>query len=158
MHLDFRKFGVGPGFVALSLIFAAVVLLIQYGWLENPTFTLGSRWVNLTLGGVWTLVGLLVFGASVAQFRQYYRRGTLCTRGVYALMRHPMYGAWIVFIVPGVVVALGSVCGLTVPVWMAGVFRRLIGKEERWLEAHFGEAYREYRRRVGMLGPRLFRR
>ena len=104
------------------------------------------------------MAGLVVFASAVVQFGRCYRRGELCTHGVYALMRHPMYGAWIVFIVPGVVVALGSVCGLSVPIWMVVVFRLLIGGEERWLEARFGEAYRAYRRRVGMLGPRLFGR
>ncbi len=158
MKLDFQKFGVGPSFIVLSLAYAAVALLLQYRWLGNPTFTLGSRWVNLVLGGAWALAGVLVFASAVRQFSRCYQQGTLCTHGAYALMRHPMYGAWIVFIVPGVVVALGALWGLTVPIWMAVIFRLLIEKEERWLEAHFGEAYKAYRQRVGMLGPRVFRR
>ena len=151
----FAKFGVGPRFVAYSLAATALVLALQFGVFPDPRFTFGAPAVNWALGGLWGAVGAVVFVAAIVQFNRCYRRGELCTRGVYALMRHPMYGAWIVFIVPGMVIALGAWCGLALPPVMFLLFRRLSVAEERYLEERFGDAYRAYRQRVGLLWPRL---
>ncbi len=72
-------------------------------------------------------------------------------RGPYALVRHPIYLGFTVALL-GAGLAGGSpalscvVAPLFVPAWVG--YARL---EERGLERRFGEAYRRYRRRVGLL-------
>jgi protein-S-isoprenylcysteine O-methyltransferase Ste14 len=55
------------------------------------------------------------------------------------------------------VLILGSVLGLSVPVFMYTLFRTLITKEDASLERRFGREYLEYRRSVNAVFPRLCR-
>jgi protein-S-isoprenylcysteine O-methyltransferase Ste14 len=77
--------------------------------------------------------------------------------GLYRVVRHPIYFTSNLLL-PGLGLALGSwslalpVALLFAPCWM--VYARV---EERFLERRFGEAYRDYQRRVGLL-PGLLRR
>jgi protein-S-isoprenylcysteine O-methyltransferase Ste14 len=81
----------------------------------------------------------------------------LATKGVYAYFRHPIYGSWIVFIIPGIVLIVNSLIGLTIPVFMYIVFKTTIGEEDKYLEEKFGEEYDEYKRKVGSLFPKFWK-
>jgi protein-S-isoprenylcysteine O-methyltransferase Ste14 len=48
-----------------------------------------------------------------------------------------------------------SLLGLTVPFFMYGVFKVMIKEEEEYLEDKFGEAYFEYKRKVGSIFPKI---
>ena len=71
----------------------------------------------------------------------------LMTRGPYAYSRHPMYftelALWL-----GWAVLYGSIIVLAGFVALCVVMSILAPREERALEAKFGEAYRQYRARV----------
>ena len=78
----------------------------------------------------------------------------LITSGPFALIRHPFYLAY-------------TLAWLAAPVATHGPFITLTGllavatyvvaarREERRLEAHFGDAYREYRSKAGLIVPSL---
>lgn len=71
----------------------------------------------------------------------------------YARMRHPLYVAWTIAFWATPTMTLGHVLfAITMTLYMgiAVIF------EERDLVGHFGEAYRDYRRRVPMFMPNLF--
>jgi protein-S-isoprenylcysteine O-methyltransferase Ste14 len=122
-------------------------------WLM-PSFILrGILWFStrLIIGAI-----LIAAGAALAIFavRDFRRAGTnaepwkptlnLVTSGIYGAMRNPMYTSMIVFLA-GFAIALGSdwMLVLVVPTALIlhfGVVRR----EERYLEAKFGESYRSY--------------
>ncbi len=77
----------------------------------------------------------------------------LVTDGLYAHVRHPMYAALSAFFLSASILSghgLIALCGvaLTVLLWS-----RTVG-EERMMEEHFGDAYREYRARTGRFFPR----
>jgi protein-S-isoprenylcysteine O-methyltransferase Ste14 len=76
------------------------------------------------------------------------------TRGPYARMRHPGYtGAWLAAL--GAALVFHGALGL-VPVALMGFALALrVRHEERALEAHFGDTWRDYRRRTGAFVPRL---
>jgi protein-S-isoprenylcysteine O-methyltransferase Ste14 len=77
-----------------------------------------------------------------------YNRDRLVTSGIFALVRHPIYAAWITLIFPGLALLTRSWPMLLTP-WIAyAIFRRLIHREDEYLEQRFGQAYRDYRRRV----------
>ena len=71
----------------------------------------------------------------------------LMTRGLYAFSRHPMYltelALWL-----GWAVLYGSVVVLAGFAALFALVSVLAPREERALEAKFGEAYRQYRARV----------
>ncbi len=79
----------------------------------------------------------------------------LATHGPYRLCRHPVYLGFDLAVL-GAGLALGSpalawiVAPLLLPAWML-----YAAAEERGLERRFGDAWRSYRRRVGMLTPRF---
>jgi protein-S-isoprenylcysteine O-methyltransferase Ste14 len=64
-----------------------------------------------------------------------------------------LYASWVVFIVPGIVLLMRSWIGLTIPLFMYVVLRRLSVKEETYLETTFGDAYLEYKKKVPAVIP-----
>ena len=81
----------------------------------------------------------------------------LVTHGPYAIVRHPMYAAFIALGVGlGIAwdswVTLGFALLYAVPFWMHTVI------EEEMFEKHFGDAWRAYRASVPRLVPRWGRR
>jgi len=137
-------------------VFPWVISLLSthYGWISRRP-------------GLWNLLGLipvlvgtagLIWGVTVHSTqspqgieweldRSYLLRG-----GLYALSRHPMYLSELVLLF-GWVLFYGSIAVL-IAFAVSYVFFNFYAMplEERTLEAHFGEAYREYKNKV----PRWF--
>lgn len=114
--------------------------------LARPTPT-----TNL-LGTALVVVGMVVriWAAGVLE-----KGGGLCTRGPYAWVRHPLYlgssiGAF------GICVMANSVWGWVaiLPVF-ALLYAAQVLYEEQLLRAEFGEAHREWARRVPLIVPRF---
>jgi len=99
------------------------------------------------------IFGLTFFSFSAYQLHKNLNSGKLQTNGAYAFMRHPIYGTWIVFIVPGLVLMVPYLLGITVPFVMYGIFRLLIAKEEKYLLKKFGNKYLEYTKKVYRVFP-----
>jgi protein-S-isoprenylcysteine O-methyltransferase Ste14 len=121
-------------------------------------------------------VGLMLATFSVIVFRQTFRvysfqefvglkpmaehtadQGGLKTHGILAQLRHPLYLATLLLIVGFwfYIPTLANLITTAVIIIYLFVGIRL---EERDLEQQFGEAYREYKRKVPMLIPRLGRK
>jgi protein-S-isoprenylcysteine O-methyltransferase Ste14 len=151
------RWGVGPKFTLISAIYFAAILTAHFIFLNDLTFTIISHHVNLILGIVLIILGLTIFLLGGHVIDKYFTTERLCTTGVYAFMRHPIYGAWIVYIVPGIIIIMGSIIGITIPIFMYCVYKILIVKEERYLEAKYGREYLEYASKVGALFPKIWR-
>jgi protein-S-isoprenylcysteine O-methyltransferase Ste14 len=150
------RWGVGPVFTVISLLYGGMVLVLHLVFFPSLTFTIIDWPVNIIIGGALIAIGLPVFIIPALTIDKYYFSSRLCTTGVYAFIRHPIYGAWISFIIPGMVIIMGSIIGISVPVFMYFVYRRLIAKEEEYLENKFGAEYRNYKKRVGGIFPKIF--
>lgn len=76
------------------------------------------------------------------------REDRLATGGLYRLFRDPMYVLQIFITLPGLFVLFNSWLVLTgvIPAYMA--YRVFVKEEHRYLEERYGEAYREYLRKV----------
>ena len=59
-------------------------------------------------------------------------------------------------IVPGIVILRGSILGITIPIFMYIIFRKLIPIEEEYLIDTFGNEYIEYKSRVWAVFPKLW--
>ena len=78
----------------------------------------------------------------------------LLQRGMYAFSRHPMYLSELTLLF-GWIIFYGSIALVVALIIGYVLFNNYaIPQEERVLEAHFGEAYREYKKKV----PRWFGR
>ncbi|MAF39328.1 MAG: hypothetical protein CL696_10740 [Chloroflexi bacterium] len=79
----------------------------------------------------------------------------LVTRGVYRLLRHPIYLGTIMASV-GLPVYVPSLYGLLTMSALVLLFLRRIGIEERMLTEAFGDAYRTYREATRKLVPFIY--
>lgn len=113
--------------------------------------------------GFWNLIGLilvplgtagLIWGVwlhstqSPAGIEMELDKNYLLKRGPYAVSRHPMYLSELTLLL-GWVIFYGSVAVLTAfVIWWLFFNFYAMPTEERTLETHFGEAYREYKNQV----------
>lgn len=154
MGKNITKFGRGPKFALLSILYTGLILALSRLYVPHLKFVIFSQNVNIILGIILIVIGSMIFISSIVAVSRFLKEERLYTKGVYSFMRHPMYGAWLVYIVPGIILISGAVPGITVPIFMYLLFRILIRKEEKSLEERFGDEYLEYKKRVGLLFPK----
>lgn len=145
---------------------AALGLGLLLDWLIPGYFlrvflTFGER---LVLGGILFAVGLALmiggghyFSLAKTNIPPYKPALHLVTGGLYAFIRNPMYVGF-GFMLAGLGIAFASDWTLVLMIPAAVVLHRgVVLREERYLEAKFGDAYRQYLMRVPRYGwpPRL---
>jgi protein-S-isoprenylcysteine O-methyltransferase Ste14 len=82
-----------------------------------------------------------------------YNSDKLATNGIFGLTRNPIYSAWIVFIIPGLVLMSRSWLLFLTPLVAYVIFKARIRRENEYLERRFGEDYRTYKAQVNELVP-----
>ncbi len=109
--------------------------------------------VRLAIGIIAAVLGLILYVTGAVTAMRAFTRGRLCTTGPFRVCRHPIYGAWITLILPGLSLLLDSWIFLAIPVVLYVVMRLLIRTEEDYLAERFGDEYRAYRRRTPAVLP-----
>ena len=145
----------GEGWFVLQLVLFAVILLAPP--VPPVTFPLWLRALGLgilVVGGVVGTGGILALGSNLTAFPKPIEGGTLVTKGVYSVVRHPIYTGLI----------LGTLClgifrasllGIGLAVVLSIFFDLKSRREEKWLvEAYPG--YADYRQRVKKLMPWVY--
>ena len=99
-------------------------------------------------------MGLLLFLWSLISFKQSFRVGIdtddpdrLITDGVFAFCRNPIYVAFAIILI-GEFFIFSNWLNLIYIGAGAWLFHRQVLREEEYLNAHYGQAYREYCNRV----------
>jgi protein-S-isoprenylcysteine O-methyltransferase Ste14 len=140
--------GAGPRIMAPLFVTFAVVAWISYTY--RPTFDyplVPADW-TLALGALFLVVGVSFWLLSTGMFLAAYFRGRLETRGPFAVMPNPIYGSWIVFVIPGISLVLNWWPVLLTSVVMYAAQRLFIHEEDDALREKFGGQYDEYRKKV----------
>jgi len=150
---EISLWGVGPRIVLTAVLYAVVAGAATWQWPEVCLISTIPRMVFLVAG-----IGLLVIGvpmlvvaaraAAVA-----YNSDKLATTGVFGLTRNPIYSAWIVFTIPGLVLMIRSWPLFLTPLIAYIIFKAQIGRENEYLEKRFGDDYRTYKAHVNELLP-----
>jgi protein-S-isoprenylcysteine O-methyltransferase Ste14 len=146
-----------PPLVAL----AAVVLGLALDWLF-PAYILtallthtGRIVIGLFLIAAGLAIGLAgrgIFVRSGTDVNPYRPSRALATTGIFAYVRNPMY-VGLALLVAGIAVVLASDWSLVMLVIAALVIHfGVVKREERYLEAKFGDAYRRYKAAVPRYG------
>jgi protein-S-isoprenylcysteine O-methyltransferase Ste14 len=153
MKEKMSRWGVGPIFAFLSIIYGVIVLAISRYF--HPAFQIPfiPYWLLGLLGLVMILIGVPFFIISVKTVTKAYNADALVTQGIFRCCRHPLYSSWVVFIVPGIALLANSWIGLTAPPFMYFLLRKLVTKEEIYLENVFGSEYLDYKNRVPCIIP-----
>ncbi len=147
------RFGIGPILAPLSILYCLAVLAVTRHYAPLFDLTVMPDTLRLALGTLLALGGLIFFVVAVISLSRAYNADRLNTRGVFACCRNPIYAAWIVFIVPGLVLLADSWLGMTAPLVMYILLKIFIKKEEQYLEEKFGRQYRVYRENVPEVLP-----
>jgi protein-S-isoprenylcysteine O-methyltransferase Ste14 len=106
----------------------------------------------LPVSNIIVLMGifLIIFG-----WRKIYKaKGQLVTTGIYGHVRHPQYLGFLLLTLGMNILWVTISTFLLWPI-LAVLYYRLAKKEDKELEAHFGEEYQNYKRAVPLLIPRI---
>lgn len=144
-----------PGVIAPPpLVFAGGVLaafVINWLW----PWPVLAGWYRWAVGGALVATGLGVIAAAFFQMRQartniepWKPTTAIIDRGLYAYSRNPIYAAMAITFI-GLAALANSVWFIFIlPICVAIIHFGVILREERYLEAKFGEEYLNYKRRV----------
>jgi protein-S-isoprenylcysteine O-methyltransferase Ste14 len=123
------RWGIGPLFALLSISYGLFAFVLAK---SKPTLRIDfiPYPILSTIGVIFILVGIPFFIISVKSLHHAYNSNSLITTGIYGICRHPMYGVWIIFIVPGIALVARSFLGLTTPVVMY-ILLRMLAKKRR---------------------------
>lgn len=145
--------GVGPRYTLLSVIYCLLTVFISRYF--DPFFKIDFiPYSALATAGILLIgLGLPFYVISLIAIKRAFNSDRLVTDGTFGMCRHPVYSAWIVFFVPGLMLLFNSWLGLTAPVVMYLLVMFLVGKEEIYLETVFGDDYLTYKKQVPLVLP-----
>ena len=138
----------------------AVVLLLVMVWLSGRGILVlpggrPLRWAGLAVmivGDVLRAGTMIQLGHRFSLRIALQEGHTLETRGFYARVRHPSYLGSLLMLF-GAAMIFQSLFGVLLTLGFAIQLGRRIGREERFLEEQFGDAWRDYARRTARLLP-----
>jgi protein-S-isoprenylcysteine O-methyltransferase Ste14 len=145
--------GAGPKIALATLpyiILSIVVTTIDPGFLKVDFMSI--KIFKIT-GFSWLAIGIVFYVASARTFLREFKKGKLITTGPFALCRNPIYGAFIVFVLPSLALIFRSGMIMTIDVVLYLNFKILIGEEYRQLKSMFKEEYDRYEQEVNELLP-----
>lgn len=143
----------------LVLLFLFLTIWIADSFFLHWTTQLAEwipEWIRLTLAGLLLIVaGYLSFKGLRIVFGEVREKPEVITKSVFSVVRHPIYlGSVLVYL--GWTLITGSLASLGLWVIILLFYYFISQYEERLLIRHFGDAYREYQKRVPMLIPFRF--
>jgi protein-S-isoprenylcysteine O-methyltransferase Ste14 len=148
----------GASWVVVQFVWLAAILVTPDGGLRWPgELSSVSQITGLLIGGVGAaLVGMsaMFLGRNLTVFPRPKTDGTLTQTGVYAFVRHPMYGGVILGSV-GLALLRTNVVALILALGLVVFFDRKATREETWLAQQFPD-YAAYRQRVRKLIPFVY--
>jgi len=161
-----RRAEEGRHILALRVLFAAPLYLSMLAYLINPDLMRWStwrvpnwmRWLAAFVGvGMLPMVywQMRAIGRNISETFLTKENHTLVTHGPYRWIRHPLYAVSTIILVALSLVAANGFMLVMALLGIVVIALFVIPKEEAQLLQKFGEAYREYQRRTGMLLPRL---
>lgn len=153
MQERLSRWGIGPRIAAAALTYAAIAGVATRGWPDVCRMRFLPDPVFVAAGSLLTLLGVVMLAVAARALTKAYNQSQLVASGIFALVRHPIYSAWIVLIVPGLGLISRSWPVLLTALVAYAVFKRLIHREDDDLKRQFGEAYLNYRFRVNELLP-----
>jgi protein-S-isoprenylcysteine O-methyltransferase Ste14 len=145
----------GIGLKWLRCSFVILIPLFICAWLFRSSLIADNvnPWVYYGAGILLLVIGLPFWFLSAVTTGRNFKAGKLCTSGVFAVCRNPIYASWILFLVPGVLMFFRIPLLLLSPITMYVTLRVFLGKEEQWLEQTFGSEYMEYKKMTNRILP-----
>ena len=84
-----------------------------------------------------------------------YQQSELCIRGIYAVIRHPIYIAWFIFYIAWSLIWRAVYSLYSIPVMFLLIYLEAYLEEKYMVGKEFPEKYKNYQKEVGMFFPRF---
>lgn len=153
-------FGVGPIYVITCLFLTILGTYLHLkGYLYAGESSRGKI-IFIIIGILLILFGLYLWvqAVIVQKINKKVKENKLITTGVYAVVRNPVYSAFI-FIFTGALLFAGNYILLILPfVFWAFLTILMKNTEEKWLRNEFGKEYEEYAKKVNRVIPWIRRK
>ncbi|MCG8572205.1 MAG: isoprenylcysteine carboxylmethyltransferase family protein [Spirochaetes bacterium] len=134
------------------------VLCVFLTFFFQPVFFITKQFniYLFSVGLVLLIIGLIGHVIAAVAMVKGFKEKKLLTSGIFALSRHPMYTTLILFIIPGTGLLINSWLFLTGVVLLLILFFLFIKEEEQYLREKFAEEFVEYKKKTGILLPKIF--
>ena len=147
------RWGVGPSILMTALCYIVVASTVTHHWPDVCLIRAVPHRVFQVVGVLLLVIGVPLLVVALIALNWNYDRDQLATGGIYGIVRNPIYSAWVVFLIPGLVFLSLSWPLLLTPLVTYIAFKATIAREEAHLEERFGDTYRIYRSEVRELLP-----
>ena len=117
--------GVGPKIIVPTFAYMAVVGIATYLWPAVCLIRAVPYVLFLVPGVVLLAIGLPMLVVAAVSVKVAYKKDELATTGIFGVVRNPIYSAWIVFIIPGLVLLFRSWPMFVAPFMAYGLFKML---------------------------------
>jgi protein-S-isoprenylcysteine O-methyltransferase Ste14 len=151
-----KLFGVGPMGAFISFVLLAIAVWVNRA-LGHPLILANPTPIKV-IGVAFVVIGLGLLFWSTWTLRNWWGKGRLCTMGPFKWFRHPMYAAWITFVLPGAALYLNSWIILSFVILLHPIWRLLVVREEEMMYNIFSDEYRVYATRTGRFFPQIWHR
>ncbi len=149
--------GIDPIFISTSITYGIIAFIINI--YTKPFFFIKGLPLGIAIGIgiVFLIIGIPFYILSAKTIYKIHIEGILCTTGVFAACRHPLYASWIFFLMPGIIIFFRSWLLFTIPLFMYIILVIFIDKEENYLLAIYGDKYRNYKKSTNLSFPKLWK-
>ena len=148
--------GVGPAYVISIILLSGLSIFADATHLHLPRPTSAPLEIFLFIVGLlFILSGLLIYFLAIkAKITSSIKENTLVTHGIYAVVRNPIYSAWL-FICTGTLFLYGNpyLALLLFSIFWLSLTILMKYTEEKWLTKLYGESYLEYCKKVNRCLP-----
>ena len=154
--MPMSSFGIGPVFGGIAIVLTGLGIFFRNRWIFKSGIPSSDvlRYIYLGLGIVLCLAGLFLWLEAVGRVDRCIKTNKLCTDGVYAWTRNPIY-AGILLICTGALFISGNVYMYFIPILLWGLLTILLKKtEEPDLIRRFGDDYLDYMIAVNRVLPK----
>lgn len=140
--------GVAPQIAVPTFAYLALIAYVQY--LIQPMFAISEFHYSILIMGaiIFILAGILMVVSVGRKLLRAYKDKTLMTDGLFRIFRNPMYSAYLLFVIPGIVLLINSWLAFTAIILNYILFRIFIRKEHHYLEQKYGAEYQKYLQKV----------
>jgi len=145
--------GIGPKFSIAAILFGILTGWLTYLFPDRFVMACVPYWVLVLFGIIFLVSGIAIYVYSLRVFNRGHRKEQFVTDGLYSIVRHPIYAAWILLICPGTVLFFRSWLMLIVPLVAYVSFKIYIHEEDDYLKKKFGSAYLDYRSKTNEFFP-----